>query len=276
MCDRGYPSLMVQVTKNGLVVGWHPPPLDNGGKVDLYQIEMSSEAPSKLDEHQNPFHNKRRSSNFTDSSNVEVEGRDYEWDSDESQSVGPSSTGISLMSLESPVQSVVLDMDYIESESDLQVDKRKKRREARKSIVFSSIESVYSVASLTSNEVSAPAAEGRVIRKDLSGSAVTPGTIRSSAHSGNASGSAAPAALATSATGPSAISELKERWHRLIKHRNVAVLEKYLMGLEPGRPYFFRVQAHNEFGWSAWSVWSQAYTPQEAVRVEQAGDALVR
>ena len=66
------------------------------------------------------------------------------------------------------------------------------------------------------------------------------------------------------------------KWHRLIKHRNVKLLEKYLMGLETMRDYFFRVRVHNEFGWSVWSEWSDAFTPQQGVTVTSVGNKSIQ
>lgn len=55
-------------------------------------------------------------------------------------------------------------------------------------------------------------------------------------------------------------------WHRLIKHRQVDLCEKYLMGLESGKKYYFRCQCKNEVGWSPWGAWSGPYVPRVIVR----------
>lgn len=58
-------------------------------------------------------------------------------------------------------------------------------------------------------------------------------------------------------------------WHRLIKHRDVAVFNKYVMGLETYRNFYFRICCRNEFGWSDWGPWNGPFTPQEGVRVRK-------
>jgi hypothetical protein len=65
-------------------------------------------------------------------------------------------------------------------------------------------------------------------------------------------------------------------WHRLMKHRQVDNLEKYLMGLETDRNYYFRAQCKNEVGWSHWGHWSGPYMPQEGARVAEFGDMWLR
>eukprot|EP00607_Mallomonas_marina_P004884 CAMPEP_0182437990 /NCGR_PEP_ID=MMETSP1167-20130531/85432_1 /TAXON_ID=2988 /ORGANISM="Mallomonas Sp, Strain CCMP3275" /LENGTH=642 /DNA_ID=CAMNT_0024631127 /DNA_START=111 /DNA_END=2039 /DNA_ORIENTATION=- len=155
-----------KVTKNGLVLAWHPPNTDNGAKLNMYQLEMTTD---------------------------------------------PDATSSSHASF----------MDSLSS-------------------------------SVTTNNI-APFAPVRSPQKRAS--AIATRTPQSRAE------------MVSMAE--------NEKWHRIIKHRNVAVREKYLMGLEQGRQYFFRVRAHNEFGWSPWSDWSGPFTPQEGVRVRPIGGGLI-
>lgn len=139
---------LLKVNKNGLVVSWHAPLIDNGCKVVLYQLEMTDREPMVED-----------------------------------------------------------DCD----EDDLSV------------------------------EVSVAHSEGGV--------SIDASSIASSS-------------LATRSQGQKEMKDADGGWHRLVKHRQVDVLEKYLMGLEFERKYYFRCQCKNEVGWSRWGDWSGPYIPQ--------------
>jgi len=66
------------------------------------------------------------------------------------------------------------------------------------------------------------------------------------------------------------------KWHRVIKHRDINVLTKYVMGLKSYHDYYFRVICKNEFGWSPWSKWVGPFTPQEGVVVRQFGQGWLK
>jgi len=199
-----------QVTKNGLVLGWHPPARDNGGKLDLYQIEMTSEKP--LD---NDF-------------DASLDGDSLTESFDENSLIGGSIDSNGTPRSARIGRSGKLRKSGSEDKNNLRKGN---------SIRFTDL-SPLSEHSLTLTPLSpfiVDATDGSSLNK-----AVTP--------------------------------EVQvEKWHRLIKHRNVSVREKYLMGLQPFQSYYFRVRAHNDYGWSMWSEWSDAYTPQEGVIVEPAG-----
>jgi hypothetical protein len=55
--------------------------------------------------------------------------------------------------------------------------------------------------------------------------------------------------------------------HRILKHKNLNVRTKQMMGLEPHRPYMARVRCHNSFGYSHWSEWCGPIIPQPGVYV---------
>lgn len=57
------------------------------------------------------------------------------------------------------------------------------------------------------------------------------------------------------------------KMHRVVKHKDVMHLYKYLTGLEPGRPYRVRIRAHNAMGFSGWSKWSPPVAPQVGVTI---------
>ena len=55
--------------------------------------------------------------------------------------------------------------------------------------------------------------------------------------------------------------------HRIIKHKNLNIRTKQMMGLEPHRPYIARVRCRNSFGYSHWSEWCGPIIPQPGVYV---------
>eukprot|EP01040_Poterioochromonas_malhamensis_P008571 gene8571-9274_t len=58
------------------------------------------------------------------------------------------------------------------------------------------------------------------------------------------------------------------RYYRLLKHKQLNLLLKYITGLEAHRLYQIRVRAHNELGYSPWSEWSAPVAPHLGVWVE--------
>ena len=170
---------LLKVTKNGLLIAWYPPDHENGGSVDLYQIEMTDRN--------------------------------------------------------------MCDTNYSCTESD---DDSLRDGEEFTTVCTEAIDSVRSEDTLSSESVTCR-------RKGL------PRMM----HCG-------------SETEP----ELSDtnKWHRLIKHKDVIKLSKYVMGLDSYRDFYFRCSCRNEFGWSAWSEWIGPFTPQEGVRVRQFGDNWMR
>ena len=195
-----------------MVLGWHPPARDNGGKLDLYQLEMTSEKPQDNDV-------------------------DLSCDEDSlTESCDENSlTGGSQDSLGTPQTAF---------------NSRRLRRE--KSSEKNILQKANSIRFTDLSPVS---------EISLAMTPLTP-SISSNFNS-----------ILNKTLTPEIPAE---KWHRLIKHRNVNVREKYLMGLQPFKSYYFRVRAHNDYGWSLWSEWSEAYTPQEGVIVEPAGEGLIR
>lgn len=143
---------LLKVNKNGLVVAWHPPYLDNGCKITLYELELTDKEPV-IDE-------------------TEAEG----------------------------------------DEESVQV----------------------SLAQSEENSL----AENSLADTSLASS------------------------IATKSHGQKELRDSDGGWHRLVKHRQVDRLEKYLMGLEFQRKYYFRCRCRNEVGWSCWGDFSGPYMPQ--------------
>jgi hypothetical protein len=52
------------------------------------------------------------------------------------------------------------------------------------------------------------------------------------------------------------------KYYRLVKHKQLDLLMKYITGLEPHRLYLARVRAHNELGFSPWSGWTPPVAPK--------------
>ena len=171
---------LLKVTKNGLLIAWHPPAQENGGSVDLYQIEMTDQ-------------------NMCCTANSCTESDD---------------------------------------------DSLRDGEESTTTVCTESINTARSDDTLGSERVTA---NGKVV----------PRTIQYGGEAG---------------------SELSDsnKWHRLIKHKDMTNLSKYVMGLETYRDFYFRCSCRNEFGWSAWSEWIGPFTPQEGVRVRQFGDTWIK
>lgn len=166
---------MLKVTKNGILIAWHPPEFENGGQVDLYQIEMTD---------------------------MTMIGEAY---------------------------------SCTESEDDsLRADDSSQVLSARSDDTFGS-EIIY-----TSNR--------QVLQKTILFEDESDASVRSDAN----------------------------KWHRLIKHKDMSTLSKYIMGLEQYRNFYFRCSCRNEFGWSNWGEWAGPFTPQEGVRVRQFGDSWIK
>eukprot|EP01041_Mallomonas_annulata_P007584 gene7584-15544_t len=197
---------MLKVTQNGLVLAWHPPATDNGSKLDMYQLEMTSEPPSTIDE----------------SESISL--------SESMDSFEPTTTTISTNTNTSAIQ-------------------------------------LNDISNVTSSAATAASTTFTTRRSH------TPFKQSSNNNSNNNNNNSNNNNRQDSNDSHTIL--FKEKWHRIIKHRNVHLREKYLMGLESLRDYYFRVRARNEFGWSEWSVWAGPFTPQEGVKVRSAGDGLI-
>jgi hypothetical protein len=167
---------MLKVTKNGILIAWHPPEFENGGQVDLYQIEMTD-------------------TDMIGEAYSCTESEDDSLRNDDGSSIRPDSARSD---------------DTLGSE------------------IF------------TSNK--------KVLRQTLVFEEEADSSVGSDAN----------------------------KWHRLIKHKDMSNLSKYIMGLEQYRNFYFRASCRNEFGWSNWGEWVGPYTPQEGVRVRQFGDSWVK
>ena len=75
-------------------------------------------------------------------------------------------------------------------------------------------------------------------------------------------GTSIASSIATKSHGQKELRDADGGWYRLVKHRQVDRLEKYLMGLEFQRKYYFRCRCRNEVGWSRWGDYSGPYMPQ--------------
>lgn len=288
---------LIKVARNGLVITWRPPVWDNGAKIDNYVIEMSTSKGQKprmeepvtalaVEIAPEPVAPSDEGSKSVNSKNTVRSGKDL---FKKKTPVIKANSTFSPMPTSKPSNSTSNQLGTIGSSilKSHTPNPSVGPQILKRNISNSSLVSFQS--SLSRNSSVLEGSEDSWGEEDGSGdmdqcSVGNESFLQRDSESRQnflpslqpplSANTSMPSTRTTAASTKSAVNE--EKWHRQIKHKDVYKREKYIMGLEMGRSYYFRVKAHNEFGWSEWSEWSEAFVPQEGLRTASVGDKLMK